>query len=104
LSAVVSAMGNKLPLTDPSFAPFYDYCVQVGMPAMFMVGYTGVGAGTWGDGIVSNSITRNTSMRSPRRTRSDHHRRAPGGHGERNDAPRTRPMCMPSFPRYHKSA
>ena len=50
---VVSAMGNKLPLTDPSFAPFYDYCVQVGMPAMFMVGYTGVGANTpGGDGIV----------------------------------------------------
>lgn len=38
-------MGNRRPITDPSFLPFYDYCAQARVPVMFFVGYTGVGAG-----------------------------------------------------------
>lgn len=49
----VSAVGNNLPINDPSFLPFYDYCVQSRMPVLFFVGYTGVGAGmAGGNGII----------------------------------------------------
>ncbi len=41
----VSAIGNRRPVTDPSFNMFYDYCVQQRVPVMFFVGYTGIGAG-----------------------------------------------------------
>ncbi|MGE0796910.1 MAG: amidohydrolase family protein [Lautropia sp.] len=49
----VSAVGNRRPITDPSFAPFYGYCIEKRMPVMVFVGYTGVGAGLpGGHGIV----------------------------------------------------
>jgi predicted TIM-barrel fold metal-dependent hydrolase len=48
----VSAIGNRRPITDESFRPFYEHCQRVRMPVMFFVGYTGVGAGMpGGDGI-----------------------------------------------------
>ncbi len=49
----VSAVGNRRPITDPSFEPHYEYCVAHRMPVMFFVGYTGVGAGMrGGNGIL----------------------------------------------------
>lgn len=41
----VSAVGNRRVITDPSFTPFYEYCVDHRMPVMFFVGFTGIGAG-----------------------------------------------------------
>lgn len=41
----VSGIGNRRHITDPSFRPFYEYCVDARMPVMFFVGYTGIGAG-----------------------------------------------------------
>lgn len=48
-----SAVGNRRPITDPSFLPFYEYCAENRVPVMFFVGYTGIGAGMpGGNGIV----------------------------------------------------
>jgi hypothetical protein len=41
----VSGIGNRRHITDPTFRPFYEYCVDARVPVMFFVGYTGIGAG-----------------------------------------------------------
>jgi predicted TIM-barrel fold metal-dependent hydrolase len=40
-----SAIGNRRPISDPSFNVFYDYCTGHRVPVMFFVGYTGIGSG-----------------------------------------------------------
>lgn len=53
LGLAVSAVGNRMPITDPSCLPLYDYCIRHRLPVMFFVGYTGIGAGLpGGNGII----------------------------------------------------
>lgn len=48
----VSGSGSGPP-THPAWAPFYDLCVQAGVPVLIFVGTTGLGAGLpGGNGIV----------------------------------------------------
>lgn len=44
----VSAIGNRLSIIDDAYSPFYRHCAAHGIPVMFFVGYTGIGAGTPG--------------------------------------------------------
>jgi predicted TIM-barrel fold metal-dependent hydrolase len=41
----VPGAGFNVPANDPSYAPLYRLCIDAGMPALIMVGYTGLGAG-----------------------------------------------------------
>jgi len=41
----VPGAGFNVPANDPSYAPLYRLCIDVGVPALIMVGYTGLGAG-----------------------------------------------------------
>ena len=48
-----SAVRNRRPPTHESFQPLYRLCAARGLPVMFFVGFTGIGAGKpGGDGIV----------------------------------------------------
>ena len=40
------------PGSDPSYAPFYKLCIEAGIPILFFVGTTGLGAGLPGGGGV----------------------------------------------------
>jgi predicted TIM-barrel fold metal-dependent hydrolase len=41
----VPGAGFNVPANDPGYAPLYRLCIDAGMPALIMVGYTGLGAG-----------------------------------------------------------
>ncbi|WP_218036159.1 MULTISPECIES: amidohydrolase family protein [Sphingobium] len=41
---------NGPPASDPSWKPFYDLCIEAGVPALIFVGTTGLGAGLPGGG------------------------------------------------------
>jgi hypothetical protein len=41
----VPGAGFNVPANDPSYAPLYRLCIDAGVPALIMVGFTGLGAG-----------------------------------------------------------
>ncbi len=41
----VPGAGFNVPANDPSYAPLYELCIDAGVPALIMVGTTGLGAG-----------------------------------------------------------
>lgn len=48
----VPGAGFNVPANDPSYAPLYRLCIEARVPALIMVGYTGLGAGLPGGGGV----------------------------------------------------
>ena len=48
----VPGAGFNVPANDPSYAPFYKLCIEARVPALIMVGYTGIGATLPGGGGV----------------------------------------------------
>jgi len=48
----VPGAGFNVAANDPRYAPFYERCIAARVPALIMVGYTGIGAGRPGGGGV----------------------------------------------------
>ena len=41
------------PASDPAYEPYYDLCIEAGIPVLIFVGTTGLGAGLpGGDGVI----------------------------------------------------
>jgi predicted TIM-barrel fold metal-dependent hydrolase len=48
----VAGAGYNIPANDPLYAPYYKLCIEAGIPALILVGYTGLGATLPGGGGV----------------------------------------------------